>query len=138
MVLIDSSVWIEAARREGDLKTKLGLKSLLCELEAILCAPVRLEVLGGARKSEREPMELDFSCVPFLHVLERDWLAAVDHAWKLRDSGLTIPWSDILIATLAVRAKMRVYAKDAHFESMAPVLGFTLYEPGYGGTYNPG
>ena len=137
MVLVDSSIWIEAARRDGDLKEKLGLKSLLGELEAVLCAPVRLEVLGGARQNERERMEHGFSCLPFLHVLDKDWDSAVEHAWQLRDAGITFPWNDILIATLAVRAKMRVYAKDKHFDSMAPVLGFTLYEPGCGGMYRP-
>lgn len=137
MVLVDSSIWIEAARRDGDLKAKVGIESLLGEYEAVLCAPVRLEVLGGARQNERERMARGFSCLPFLHVLDKDWLAAVEHAWRLRDAGLTIPWNDILIATLAVRAKMRVYAKNKHFDSMAPVLGFTLYEPGHGGMYQP-
>ena len=137
MVLVDSSIWIEAARRDGDLKANVGLENVLGEYEAVLCAPVRLEVLGGARKMERERMEHDFSCLPFLHVLDKDWLAAITHAWHLRDAGLTAPWSDILIATLAVRAGMRVYAKDKHFESMAPILGFSLYAPGYGGMYAP-
>ena len=137
MVLVDSSIWIEAARRDGDLQAKVGLENLLGEYEAVLCAPVRLEVLGGARKMERERMEHDFSCLPFLHVLEKDWLAAIEHAWKLRDAGLTVPWNDILIATLAVRGRMRAYAKDKHFESMAPILGFDLYEPGPGGMFDP-
>jgi len=137
MVLVDSSIWIEAARRDGDLKAKVGLECLLGEYEAVLCAPVRLEVLGGSRQNERERMERGFSCLPFLHVLDKDWISAVEHAWQLRDAGLSVPWNDILIATLAVRTKMRVYAKDKHFNSIAPVLGFTLYEPGYGGMYRP-
>ncbi len=137
MVVVDSSIWIEAARRDGDLKAKVGLECLLGEYEAVICAPVRLEILGGARQNERERMEHGFSCLPFLHVLDKDWFSAVEHAWQLRDAGIFVPWIDILIATLAVRAKMRVYAKDKHFNSMAPVLGFTLYEPGYGGRYRP-
>jgi predicted nucleic acid-binding protein len=135
MVLVDSSIWIEAARRDGDLKAKVGLECLLGEYEAVLCAPVRLEVLGGARKLERERLEHGFSCLPYLQVLDKDWLAAVFHAWKLRDVGIAVPWNDVLIATLAVRADMRVYAKDKHFESMAAILKLRLYEPGYGGTY---
>ena len=53
MVLVDSSVWIEAARRQGDLGCKVALESLLEEYEAAWCSPVRLEVMGGARKEER-------------------------------------------------------------------------------------
>jgi len=137
MVLVDSSIWIEAARRDGDLHAKVGLESLLGEYEAVLCAPVRLEVLGGARETERERLEHGFSCLPYLQVLDKDWRAAVENAWTLRDAGLTVPWNDVLIATVAVRSAMRVYAKDKHFAAMSPILGLRLYEPGYGGSYRP-
>lgn len=137
MVIVDSSIWIEAARRTGDLAAKVALECLLGEYEAVICAPVRLEVLGGARSEERSGLDAGFQCLPFLHVLDKDWQAAVRNAWKVRDSGLSIPWNDLLIATLAVRTGLRVFAKDKHFNAMAPVLGFTLYEPGYGGSYAP-
>lgn len=55
MALVDSSVWIEAARRQGDLATKVALRALLDECEAALCSPVKLEVLGGARRSGMQP-----------------------------------------------------------------------------------
>jgi predicted nucleic acid-binding protein len=55
----------------------------------------------------------------------------------MRDAGLTVPWNDLLIATLAVRTGFRVFAKDKHFDAMAQVPGFTLYAPGYGGSYAP-
>ena len=53
MILVDSSIWIEAARRQGDLACKVALEAILEEYEAALCSPVKLEVLGGARKEER-------------------------------------------------------------------------------------
>jgi predicted nucleic acid-binding protein len=137
MVIVDSSIWIEAARRTGDIGAKVALECLLGEYEAVLCAPVRLEVLGGARKEERQELDLGFQSIPFLQVLDKDWQAAVKNAWTLRDRGHSVPWNDILIATLAVRSGFRVFARDKHFEAMAPVLGFTLYEPGYGGSYAP-
>jgi len=54
MVLVDSSVWIEAARRDGDVSTKVALESSLEEYEAAATDPVRLEVLDGSRKDERQ------------------------------------------------------------------------------------
>jgi predicted nucleic acid-binding protein len=138
MVIVDSSIWIEAARRSGDIGTKVALECLLAEYEAILCAPVKLEVLGGCRKEERSGMEAGFSCLPYLHVLDKDWTAALQVGWRLRDHGITAPWNDILIATLALRSGCRVYARDKHFEQMSSVLGISLYQPGYGGMYNPG
>lgn len=137
MVIVDSSVWVEAARRTGDIGTKVALECLLAEYEAVLCAPVRLEVLGGARKEERKELDLGFQSIPFLHVLDKDWQAAVKNAWTVRDRGHSVPWNDLLIATLAVRAGFRVFARDKHFEAMAPILGFGLYVPGYGGSYAP-
>lgn len=135
MVLVDSSIWIEASRKTGDLRVKVGLEGLLDEYEALLCSPVRLEVLAGARKEERKMLFADFSCLPYVRVTEDDYLAAVRNTWRLRDAGITVPNTDILIATIALRVECRVYAQDKHFDAMSRVLGFTLYEPGYGGSF---
>jgi predicted nucleic acid-binding protein len=135
MVLVDSSIWIEAARRHGDLAAKVGLEALLEEYEAALSSPARLEVLGGAKKGERERLEAYFENLPYYPVTESDWRSAIRHSWTLRDAGLSIPWNDILTGTLSLRLRCRVYARDTHFDSMSRVLGVRLYEPGPGGTY---
>lgn len=73
---------------------------------------------------------------PHISVGPLDWKEAVRHAWKLRDKGHQVPWNDLLIATVALRRSLRVYAKDKHFEVMGRVLDLSLYQPGYGGSYN--
>ena len=138
MVLVDSSVWIEASRREGDLLCKVALRALLEEYEAATCSPVLLEVLGGARKEERKEMQEYFSIIPHISAGPLDWKEAVQHAWKLRDQGHHVPWNDLLIATIALRRGLRAYAKDKHFELMGREIGLPLYRPGYGGSYDPG
>lgn len=137
MVLVDSSVWIEAARRHGDLACKVGLESLLEEYEAAVTGPVLLEFLGGARRSERARLEEHLASVPYLPLAEADWGGAVRLAWTLRDAGRSLPWNDILLAALALRLGLRVYAKDAHFDAMEEALGLRLYKPGPGGSYSP-
>ena len=137
MVLLDSSVWIEAARREGDLAYKVGLEGLLEAAEAAFCGPIRLEVLGGARAQDRKRMDAYFSCIPYKAIDDSAWQFAKECAWRLRDAGQTIPWNDILIASLALKWVCRVYAKDAHFEVMRDVLQLRLYKPSYGGAYEP-
>lgn len=137
MVLVDSSIWIEAARRTGDIAVKVALEGLLEEYEAALCPPVRLEVLGGAREKERQLLARAFGVLPWVEVTPTVWHRAVDHAWRLRDAGLMVPWNDLLVATLAVEQGCRIYAKDRHFDLMTPVLGLALYEPGYGGAFAP-
>jgi hypothetical protein len=49
-----------------------------------------------------------------------------------------VPWNDILIAALSVEADCRIYAVDKHFKMMRDTgAGIRLYQPGYGGQYNP-
>jgi hypothetical protein len=138
MVLVDSSVWIEALRRDGDVYVKLALEALLEEYEATWCGPVKLEVLGGARAQDRKALEEQFSCIPYLPMRDAEWDAAKNLAWRLRDKGCTVPWNDILIATLARQAESRLYSVDKHFSLMSENgAGIVLYKPGYGGKYNP-
>lgn len=136
-VIVDTSVWIEASRHDGDLGYKVGLENLLEEYEAAWCSPVKLEFMGGARQQDRKKLEFWFGSIPYRPAEERHWEMAKQNAWKCRDAGLTLPWNDLLIATIAHDAGMRIYAKDKHFESMADILGLRLYRPGYGGRYEP-
>ena len=137
MVLLDSSVWIEALRRNGRLDIKLAVEGLLEVYEAQWCTPVRLEVLGGARPEERRRLGQHFSVIPYRSCNEKDWDRAISLAWKLRDKGLTVPWLDVVIASLALHDGIRLFAVDEHFKKISALTGLLLYEPGYGGTFQP-
>lgn len=137
MVLVDSSVWIEALRRRGRLEVKVGLEGLLEAYEAQWCTPVRLEVLGGARREERRLLGRYFSVIPYRRCDESDWDRAIVLAWRLRDQGLTIPWLDVLVSALALHDGTRLYAVDAHFKEVERLTDLRLYEPGYGGAFAP-
>src|SRR5512133_1427772 len=111
MVIVDSSIWIEAARRQGDLASKVALEALLEEYEAALCSPVRLEVLGGARKQERRALATGFDILPCVPVTETTWSLALQNAWRLRDAGLSAPWNEVLIGSASMEHGCRVYAR---------------------------
>lgn len=138
MVLVDSSAWIEGFRRKGDLRVKLALEGLLEAYEAQWCAPVRLEVIGGARKEERAMLGHYFSVIPYRPCQNDDWDRAVALAWKLRGHGLSVPWLDVLIAAIAIHDGTRLFATDNHFQAIARHAPLMLYRPGYAGGYNPG
>jgi len=55
----------------------------------------------------------------------------------LGGAGHTLPWNDILIATIAKEKDAAVYAHDKHFPIMADLLQIHLYRPGYNGMFNP-
>ena len=135
MVLVDSSIWIESARRDGDIGIKVALEALLEEYEAATTSPVLLEVLGGSRKEERKRMAGYFSIIPHFQADAQDWEKAISVGWMMRDKGFVLPWNDILIAAVALRRNLRVFAKDQHFDSLGLLTGMRLYRPGYGGTY---
>jgi predicted nucleic acid-binding protein len=137
MVLVDSSVWIEGLRRKGRLDVAVALDGLLEVYEVRLCAPVRLEVLGGARASERSWLGRYFSVLPFRPCAADDWERAIALAWQLRDQGVTVPWLDVLIAAIALKDGERVYAIDGHFTAIARMTGLRLYQPGPGGLFSP-
>ena len=137
VVLVDSSIWIEAARREGDVMCKVALEALLDVFEATWCSTVKFEVIGRAGLREREPLEFFFENISYRQIEEQDWNRAVELSWKMKDAGFIVPLPDLLIAALSVREGCRVYAKDKHFDAMREVIGIRLYQPGYGGRYEP-
>jgi predicted nucleic acid-binding protein len=137
VVLVDSSAWIEGLRRRGDISVKLALEALLEVYEAQWCTPVRLEVLGGARQEERIRLSHHFSVIPYRPAREDDFERAIALAWRLRDRGLTVPWLDVLIAAIAIEDDVRLYTVDAHFQKIAQLSELRLYEPGYGGVFQP-
>ncbi len=137
MVLVDSSAWIEGLRRQGRLEVGLALEGLLDAYEAQWCSPVRLEVLGGARKDERARLARHFAVIPYRPTRDEDFERAIPLAWRLRDAGLTVPWLDVLIAAIAIHDDVRLYTLDAHFESIATHTPLRLYRPGTGGSFAP-
>jgi hypothetical protein len=137
MVLVDSSVWIEAARRDGSLEYKVGLEGLLEVAEATFCGPIKLEVLGGARTQDRRRMSAYFDCIAYRTIDDSAWEFSKDCAWRLHDKGHSLPWNDVLIGSLSVRWTCRVYAKDQHFDIMRDVIGVRLYKASYGGSFDP-
>lgn len=137
MVLVDSSIWIEAFHRNGKLEVKVSLENLLDEYEALWCGPVKLEVLGAARHEERNRLLSFFECIPYRPMTDSSWDSALNLSWQLRDKGVTVPWNDVLIASLSKTWNLRLYAVDKHFEMIQSAVGLRLYYPGIGGKFSP-
>jgi len=135
MVIVDTSAWIEFFRRDGDLAVKLAMKALIEVLEATLCGPVEMELLGGARSHERARIQSRFDILPYVNNDQKIWREAATTYAKLRSAGATLPWNDVLIATLALNKNLRVYSVDPHFEVMSRHLKLRLYRPGYNGSF---
>ena len=51
-----------------------------------------------------------------------DWQTLGENLYKLRKSGLTVPFSDAIIATLAIKYSIPVWTGDKHFILMQSIL----------------
>ena len=136
MVIIDTSAWIDFFRRDGKIEVKLAVKGLLDAFEGALCGPVEMEFLGGARPSKMEAIRSWFNIIPYLTSDQKIWRKVASNFSAMRSKGFTLPWNDLLIATLALEKDVAVYANDKHFETMAEHLQVRLYRPGYNGAFN--
>lgn len=137
MVLVDSSIWMEAARQHGRLDCKIGLESLIEQAEALICGPIRMEVLAGARPDERERMAAGLDLLPYRSFNETDWEFALDCAIRFTNHQHPAPFRAILIASLAIQWDCRIYTLDPVFEQMEPLIGVRVYHPGLGGKFQP-
>jgi predicted nucleic acid-binding protein len=78
-----------------------------------------------------------FGLIPYVRNKQDIWRMAAENYAKLKAAGLTIPWNDILIASIAIEKNIPVYAHDKHFPAMSDKLGVRLYTPGYNGMFHP-
>jgi predicted nucleic acid-binding protein len=117
LVLVDTSAWLLALRKDFLPVVKDRIESLLKEDAILTTGIVKLELLGGAR-TEKEFQRLK-ARLDGLDTIETDfsvWDKACDLAFKLRRKGLTIPYTDILIAGCALSENATVLHADAHFD----------------------
>ena len=125
-VLIDTSAWIEAMRQRGDETVRVRVRTAVREGQARFCDFVRLELwngIGGDR--ERRWLTQLEGVVETVATDSRVWNEARSLAVTSRRRGLTVPASDLLIAACARVHGLDLLHRDAHFDSLATVLGDT-------------
>ena len=118
--LVDTSAWILALRKDFVPAVKEQIDHLLKENAIITTGMVKLEILGGT-KTETDFQRLKRR-LEALDTVELDtplWERSYDLAFKLRRKGITVPYTDILIAACALKTGSTVVHADAHFDLMA-------------------
>ncbi len=54
--------------------------------------------------------------------MTKDWQVLGDNLYKLRINGLTVPFSDAIIATIALKYGIPIWTVDKHFILMQNVF----------------
>ena len=115
-ILPDTCAWIDFFRgRSTPLADTLG-ESLL-RVEVVTCGVVLYELLQGIRSPrEEENVKNGLQALSYLEMTQELWGSAAKLSLQLRASGHTLPFSDIIIATLALNHDCAVLTIDRHFE----------------------
>jgi len=124
-VLVDASVWIDFLR--GDDDTVRALNLLIKSGRVVVCGQVLQEVLQGSR-DDKAFARLEGQ-MRLWHVEAEepaDFIEAARVFARLRWQGVTIPPTDCLMAAIAVRRKLLLYANDSDFDA---IPGLRRYQP---------
>ena len=118
--LVDTSVWIEVLRRDGDPGVRQTVVELTREGKAAICDMVFLELSAGAggahERATLAQMALDLEC---LRIDDDVWKSAHALAQTCRAAGETVPAADLLIAACADHHGVEILERDGHFAQIA-------------------
>ncbi len=115
-VLIDTSVWVEVSRNDGDELLKSEVAGLLRNNRSAMAWPVWVELYQGARGRREEAnlngwrevsrwLEFDDAC----------WHQAAAVARACLRAGMNVPLGDILVHACAMRHGVKILERDRHF-----------------------
>lgn len=121
MVLPDTSVWVDFARR-GERGKAAEMRALLDTGDVATCGPVTAELLAGAEGEVAERMWQTLSSLPWAELNAAGWREVGATASRLRRQGEHLPLTDLAIAVAASRAGHVIWSFDADFERILPAL----------------
>ena len=120
LFLIDTSVWLLALKKDGISEVRARVDHLLKEDRIVTTGIVKMEILGGTRTSKefqrlKSRLDVFYSVEADSHL----WDEACDLTFNLRRKGVTVPYTDILVAASAMKIKAVVVHADAHYDLIA-------------------
>ena len=124
-VLVDTSIWIEYFNKP---ESPFGpvLDKLIKNGNAFATGVVLTELLQGAKiEKEFNSILESFIALPFLDATTDTWIKAGKISFSLRRKGITIPTTDLIIASLALENNTSVFTLDPHFEKIPDLRLFT-------------
>ena len=130
MIVVDSSAWIEFLRDTGSAACE-AVDRLLAGDGLVICDPIRMEVLAGAR-DERHLRELRglLGRAQMAPVHPPDYEAASALYRHCRREGRTVRrLIDCLIGAVAIRLDAPVLHADRDFDVLADCTALTVYRP---------
>ncbi len=117
--LIDTSIWIRADQK-GHQPLKESVQRLLTAGLAVICWPIRAELLIGVKTPERwATLDEQLAALGHVPVTDETWFHASRLGNKLARKGETVPLADLLIAVAAIHARLPLWTTDSDFKRIA-------------------
>jgi predicted nucleic acid-binding protein len=128
MILVDTSVWV-AALRSASSREASTFAALVDSDDVLLAAPVRTELLGGARAADRKYLKRLLTALPVTYPTHETWRLMDGWAEVASERGDRFGVGDLLIAAMAKEASALVWSLDADFARLERLKFVDLYEP---------
>ncbi|MBI3322302.1 MAG: PIN domain-containing protein [Candidatus Omnitrophica bacterium] len=128
-VLVDTSVWVSFFRSAHTAEGR-HMDGILQARVVRTCAPVRAELLSGAR-TERERAQLRelFQAIPLLDAPADLWDRVEEARFVLARKGHPASLIDLMIAYTASAHQAALWTLDDDFSAIRHALSFPRYLP---------
>lgn len=120
--LVDTSIWIESFKRNGDINIQQWMKKALLEERVVITPIIKVEILSGAI-SEKQFFELkeELDSLTILDNKTELWEKTAYLNFTLRRKGFNIPLTDVLISTWALIYDCVLVHQDRHYEMIKEI-----------------
>lgn len=122
-VLIDTSIWIEYFNGNAQIGEAVDL--LIDTERAYIAGPIMAELVHGAKnKKEAEELFANLKALPYVDIRKSDWSDIGFFLMELRKKGIAVPFTDAVIACMAIKNRLCVYSLDKHFSLIDKLVKF--------------
>ncbi|MCC7185879.1 MAG: PIN domain-containing protein [Acidobacteria bacterium] len=126
MIVVDTSVWIDALRQPGREEADVLRQLIDADLVA-LPVPVRSELLIGTGGRTRDRLARTLLALPVIYPTDDTWTTLDQWTKRADEAGERFSMADLLIGVLASTEQALVWSADDAFRRMAALELITLY-----------
>ncbi len=126
-VIPDTCAWIDYFKSSSSSGLGQIIERILFEEQVYICGPVIFELVQGIRsQNEKDNILHAIEGLKQVDISNDLWLKAGELSAKLRKSGITIPFSDLIIGVAAIENNLSVLTLDKHFDQIPDLKLYCL------------
>lgn len=124
MILVDTSIFIDYFRGNPTY-----LDAIIDKNEICTCGIVAAELYHGTRTSEeKDRISRLLNELTWVDITREHWITTGENLNRLRSLGITVPFQDVVLATLCSVKTITLYSADKHFRRLTEhISGLVLY-----------